>query len=231
MSSNDSTTRQGAVGGIVFAILTIVGFAIVIPKPPALDSSAAVIAAYYADHQDALRVGLTIAAIAIFFFIWFLGSLRGVLAAAEGGNGRLASIAYGGGLVAAAVLMLGIASAETAAFRPDDVDPGVTRAFSDFFAISAAPATSALVAFFAATAIAGFRHRALPEWAAWISAIAAVCQLPAIGAGVTTSGAFAGDGVLGLLVPVFGIVGGVISISVAMLRNPAPAAASTKSLR
>jgi hypothetical protein len=220
MSSDDKYARQGAMGGIVFAILTIVAFVIVIPKPPDLDSSAAVIAAYYVDHQDALRAGLTMVGIGLFFYIWFLGSLRSALSAAEGGSGRLTSIAYGAGLIAPAVLMVGLTAALTAAFRPDDVDPGVTRAFNDFFVVSAAPATSALAAFFASTALVGFRHGALPGWAAWTSAIAAVCQLPAIGSALTTTGAFAGDGVLGLFVPVFAFVVGLIAISVALIRAP-----------
>jgi hypothetical protein len=220
MSSSDTHARQGAAGGLIFAILSIIGFAIVIPKPPDVDSSAAVIAAYYVDHQDALRAGLTMVGIGIFFYIWFLGSLRSALAAAEGGSGRLTSIVYGAGLIAPAVLMLGLTAALTAAFRPEDVDPAVTRAFNDFFVISAAPAASALVAFFAATAAVGFRHRALPRWAAWTSAVAAVGQLPAIGAALTTTGAFAGDGALGLFVPVFTFFVALIAISVALMRAP-----------
>ena len=227
MSSNDTYARQGAAGGLVFAVLIIVGFAIVIPKPPDLDSSAARIAAYYVDHQSAIQAGLTIISIGLFFFFWFLGSLRSALATAEGGHGRLTSVAYGAGLVAAGVLMVGIAAAEAAAFRPNDVDPGTTRAFNDLFAVSGAPATAALAAFFAATALVGFRHRALPSWAAWVSAIAAVCQLPAFGTALTTSGAFAADGWLGLFTPVFSFVVGLIAISVALIRSPAPSAAAS----
>jgi hypothetical protein len=225
--SNDRSERQGAAGGIVFAILTIVGFAIVIPKPPDLDSSSATIAAYYLDHQDAIRAGLTIVAVGIFFFIWFLGSLRSALAAAEGGSGRLSSVAYGAGLIAAAALIVGVAASETAAFRPTDVDPGVTRAFNDFFAVLGAPTTSALAAFFAATAMVGFRFGALPGWASGVSALAAIGQLPGFGTAFNTSGAFAADGVLGLLVPVFTLLIGVVAISVAMLRSPQPKGSPT----
>jgi len=32
--SNDTSERQGATAGIVFAILLVVGFGILIPKPP-----------------------------------------------------------------------------------------------------------------------------------------------------------------------------------------------------
>jgi hypothetical protein len=218
--NNDKHARQGAVGGIVFAILTIVGFAIVIPKPPDVDSSAATFAAYYVDHQNAIRAGLTIVGVGIFFYLWFLGSLRSALAAAEGGAGRLTSIAYGAGLIVAAFFVVGLAAGETAAFRPDDVDPGVTRAFNDFFVVIGAPAATAFTAFFAATALIGFRHAALPRWAAGLSALAAIGALPGIGTSLTTTGPFAGDGVLGLFVPVFTFVIGLVAISVALMRGP-----------
>ena len=224
--SNDWHGFEGAVAGLVFAVLIVVGFLIVIPKPPAIDSSAASFASYYVDHQDALRTGFTILGIGLFFYIWFLGSVRSALAAAEGGTARLASIAFGAGLISAAVLMFGLAAGEAAAFRPSDVDPGVTRAVSDIFVVSAAPGAAALTAFFAAIAMAGFRYRALPGWAAWISVVAAVGQLPAFGAGVTQTGVFAGDGALGLFTPIFTFLIGLVAISIALMRSPAPVVAS-----
>jgi hypothetical protein len=227
--SNDRQASEGAIAGIVFAVLVIVGFVIVIPKPPDIDSSAAAFASYYVDHQDAIRAGLTIIGIGLIFFIWFLGSLRGTLASAEGGTRRLSSIAYGAGLIGAAVLMVGLTAGEAAAFRPNDVDPGVTRALSDIFVVSAAPGAAALTAFFAAIAMASFRYGALPAWTARVCAVAAVCQLPAFGAGVTQTGAFAGDGVLGLFLPIFSFLIGLVSICIAMMRSPAPAAASAPS--
>jgi hypothetical protein len=223
--SDESYARYGAATGIVFALLTIIGFAIVIPSPPDLDSSAKVIAAYYVDHQDAIRAGLTVAGVGLIFFLWFLGSLRSALAAAEGGTARLSSIAFASGAVAVAALIVGIGAAEVAAFRPDDVDPGTTRAFNDLFAVIGAPAAAALTAMLAATAVVGFRHNALPAWAAWLSAIGAVGQLPAYGTAFTTSGAFAADGVLGLLVPVITLVVAVVAISIVLMRSPAPEAA------
>jgi hypothetical protein len=50
--------------------------------------------------------------------------------------------------------------------------------------------------------------------------VAAVGQLPAIGAALTTTGAFAGDGALGLFVPVFTFFVALIAISVALMRAP-----------
>jgi hypothetical protein len=220
--SNDTSERQGAVAGIVFAILIVVGFGILIPKPPDTDASAATFASYYVDHQNAIRAGLTVVGIGIFFYLWFLGSLRSTLAAAEGGTGRLASVAYGAGLVGAVFFIVGLTAGETAAFRPDQVDPGITRAFSDFFIVLGAPAATSFAAFFAAIALVGFRHAAFPGWAAGLSALGAIGALPAIGTSLTISGAFSGDGVLGLFVPFITFVVALVAISVAMLRSQQP---------
>src|SRR6266496_1585427 len=170
----DRYAKEGAVGGIIFVIFLIVGFLIVFPKPPATDASASEWAKFFTDHQNGVRAGLTIVGVGTFFFIWFLGSLRSGLASAEGGTARLASIAYGAGLLVVAFFIVGLTVSLTAAYRPTEVDPGVTRVLADLFGVVGAPAAAAFVAFFAATALAGFRYGALPSWAAWISALAAV---------------------------------------------------------
>jgi hypothetical protein len=208
--------------------LLVLGFAVLIPKPPDTDSSAARFAVYYLNHQDAIRAGLTVVGIGFLFYFWFLGILRGVLAAAEGGGGSLASVAFGGGVAAGVLLIVGVAAGETAAFRPNEVDPQITRAFSDFFVVIGAPAAGPIAVFFAATALAGSRYRALPGWAVTLSWIGAVGALPAIGTALTTTGAFSGDGILGLFVPVITFVVGLVGIAVGMIRNPIPAAAATQ---
>ena len=217
--------KYGAATGIVFVIFLIVGFLIVFPQPPDTDASATEWANYFTDHQDAVRAALTIVGVGTFFFLWFLGSLRSALTSAEGGTGRLASIAYGAGLVAAAFFVVGLTAGLTAAYRPTEVDPSVTRMLADFFGVVGAPAAAAFVAFFAATALAGFRYGAVPGWAAWISVVAAICQLGGFGIGDTTTGAFASDGALGFMLPVASFLIGVLAISIALVRNPLPEAA------
>jgi hypothetical protein len=205
--------RYGAATGILAVVLVAVGFLVFSTDIPDADASAQQWQSFFVDHQDRAQTGLTIAGIGLFFFIWFLGSLRDAIAAAEVGTGRLASIAYGGGLVATAALVAGITGYLAAAFHPQGVDPGVTRALSDFGTLVAAPASAGFTALFAATAVAGYRHGALPAPVAGISALAAIGQLFAYPTGVTDSGAFAPDGVLGLLVPFVTFVVGLLAIS------------------
>jgi hypothetical protein len=213
MMEKGSNARYGAATGIVALILIVVGFSVFSSDIPDADASAQQWQSFYVDHQNRIQTGLTIAGVGLFFFVWFLGSLRDAIAGAEGGSGRLASIAHGGGLVAASALVAGLTGYLAAAFHPQGADPGVTRALSDFGTLVAAPASAGFTALFAAAAVAGYRHGALPAPVAGISALAAIGQLFAYPTGVTDSGAFAPDGVLGLLVPFVTFAVAVLAIS------------------
>ena len=83
---SDRHARYGAATGILFVLLVIVGF-IVTPKPPAADASAAEVFEYVSDKQNTLHAVQLIFAVAGFFFIWFLGTLRSLLADRRGRRG------------------------------------------------------------------------------------------------------------------------------------------------
>jgi hypothetical protein len=168
--------------------------------------------------------------VALFFFIWFLGSLRIALKSAEGGTGRLASIAFGGGLVSATGLLILITLIGGAALRPQDTTPFVTSTINDLAVVSGAPAAAGLTALFAATAEVALRHRAFPRWIGLVLVLAAIAQPFAIGTMLTDSGVFSGDGFLGLFLPVvtFGI--GILAVSGSLVQRagrPGPAPRSS----
>ena len=221
---NDRYARYGAASGLLATILILVGFGIGFADVPDLDAAAPDWSAFVADNQSQIQIGATIAALGIFFLIWFLGSLRSALRVAEGGTGRLTAIAYGGGLVGAAALTVTLMAVEAAAFRTD-ASPDVTRGLFDLSVVSAAPAFAGVTALFAATAVVGYRHRPFPAPIAGFSALAAICQPLALGAGVTDSGAFSGEGVLGLYLPALTFAIAVIALSIALTRRSGPAAA------
>jgi hypothetical protein len=225
----DRNARLGALGGIVAVVLFLVGFGLVTSGAPSLDSTGDVWAKFFSDHRTRIQIGITIIGVGLFFFIWFLGSLRTAMGAAEGDSQRLASIAFGAGLVGATILLVGITATATAAFRPGDPDSYVTQALSDFGVLVAGPGAAAFTAFSAAMAIAGYRHGALPAPVAGFSALSAITQPLAYGVVFTTSGAFAGDGVLGAYVPVLTFSIAVITASWALYRGHTPAAAASTS--
>src|SRR4051794_19773136 len=114
----DRYAQYGAATGILAAILMVVGFG-VFGSIPASDASAPEWRSFYIDNQTQVQIGATIAALGVFALLWFLGSLRSAIALAEGGSGRLASIAFGGGIACAAFFIIGLTAFETAAYRPE----------------------------------------------------------------------------------------------------------------
>lgn len=217
----DRYARMGALGGIVSVVGLLVGFGLVASGAPGFDESAVAWGTFINDHATRIQIGVTIVGVGIFFFLWFLGSLRSAIAAAEGGTTRLASIAFGAGLVSSGILLVTLTATAAAAFRPDQIDPSLTRALNDLAAMTAGPAAGALTAFFAATAVAGYRHRFVPPWVAGFSALAAITQPLAFGVVFCTSGAFAADGVLGFVVPVLTFAVAIVTASWALGRSPA----------
>ena len=222
----DRYARYGAATGVIAAILITVGFFIFGTDIPDTSASAREWANFFTDHQDRIQTGITIVGFGVFFFIWFLGSLRSAIAAAEGGPGRLASIAFAGGIVAAVFFALAITGAAAAAFRPQEVDPNLTRALNDFGTLAGAPGAAGFTALFAATAVAGYRFGALPAPVAGLSALAAVAQPLAYFIAVTDSGVFASDGALGLWVPFLTAIVALIAISVTLTRAAGPVTAT-----
>ena len=199
--NDDRYAQYGAATGMVFVVLTVIGFLIVTPTPPDLNAPAQDWSSYFLAHHKAVRAGLVIVAVGLFFFIWFLGTLSSLLRIAAG-SPRLPSIVFGGGLLLTTTFLIGMAAEAVAAFRPQGVDSVLTRGLNDVFVMGGVIAVPAAAAFFGAIALVILRSGALPAWLGWLALGTAVVQPLAFGALFTKSGAFAGDGALGLFVPV-----------------------------
>jgi len=222
---NDRYARYGAATGVLAVILILVGYSLATQDIPDVNASADDWLGYVTDNQGQIQTGTTIVGIGVFFYIWFLGSLRSALSLAEGGSGRLASVAYAGGVVSATFFVIGLTATQASAFRTD-ASADVVRGLSDIAIVCGAPAAAGFTALFAATAIVGYRHKAVPAPVAGFSALAAVTQPLAFGVGVTDSGAFAADGVLGLWVPIVTFALAILTLSGALYRQPAPTGSS-----
>jgi hypothetical protein len=219
--------RYGAASGILAVLLVVGSFlGLILPSAPDLNARGTDLAAYFTDHQSRIQVGVIVLGVGLFFSIWFLGSLRSALATAEGGEGRLASVAFGGGIVGIVTLLIAASAGAVAALRPGDLDPNTTRAFNDLGVVAGGPGAAGFTALFAATAIVGYRHRAVPAPIAGLSALAAITQPLAYGVAVTDSGAFAADGVLGGFIPIITFVVAMLGLSFALIREPGGYAAS-----
>jgi hypothetical protein len=199
--NEDRYVEYGAATGIAFVVLSIAGFIVFGgTNPPDLDAPAQDWASYFTSHHDGVRASLVILATAFFFFIWFLGTRTSVLRLATG-TPRLPSIVLAGGLLGGAALLTGLAAEAVAAYRPQAVDPGLTRGFADIFVLSGVAGIPGFTAFFGAGALVILRTGAFPGWLGWLLLAAAAVQPLGFGMLFTKTGAFAGDGVLGLYVP------------------------------
>ncbi len=119
-----------------------------------------------------------IGSVSAFFMIWFSGSVFSALRKVEGGNGRLSSVALGGGVTAGAALALGF-SAILASGARAGAEGGITpieavtmydlygQVLGSMFAI-------AMAVFIGATAVVLLRTLIFPRWFGWVSALIAV---------------------------------------------------------
>jgi hypothetical protein len=221
----DRYARYGAAAGIVFVVLLIVGFLLITPEPPDFDSSANEVAGYYSDNRSDVQWASAVIAVSLFFYVWWLGSLRSTLRAAEGGTGRLSNLAFGGGIASISFAVVALGAGFVAALRPGETSPEIVRAFNDLGVVAGAAAVGPFAALFLATAIVGLRFGALPAPVAWLAAIAGVLQLLTLGTGVTDEGAFSFDGFLGGFLPFVAFLLAILAISIAQVRGePRPAA-------
>jgi hypothetical protein len=164
--------RLAPLSGVLVVVLTVAALIIIGEQPDFVDEPDAV-AEFYADDPGKLLGGFYVDALASLLVIWFAGSVRSALRVAEGGDGRLSAVSFGGG-VAAAVLFLAYDAVNlAAAFRADEdgaIDPAVAASLNDVSGLMLAGGAMASAVFIGAAALVALRRRAvLPAWFAWIS--------------------------------------------------------------
>ena len=76
-----------------------------------------------------------------------------------------------------------------------------------------------MTALFAASAKVALRHGAFSRAVGWLLVLAAMAQPFAVGAMLTDSGVFAGDGVLGLILPITAFGVAILAMSGALVQR------------
>ncbi len=205
-----SERNDAALGGLVFATLSIVALA-VMPPPPAGDASAATVRAYFAEHSTAIRVASVLSILGALGLLALVSLLRRRL------PGTAADVLYAGGLVTTTVAVVGgVLQAGLAQSQPRLADTGLLASFGIERMVFYAAPPLGMTAVAAAAAIA-FRG-VWPSWLAMGSAVlAAVALVGGILNVVTDTGA---GGVVGLAGFVLTIVWAA-STAVVALRRPA----------
>jgi hypothetical protein len=167
--------------GIIFVVLQVAAGAM-LGGAPALDAPSPEIQRYLVDDGGNVLVAATMAALAAFFGLWFLGSLRTFLERAEGAPGHLSKVAFGAGLVT--ITMATTASLPTVALAWDDTaaraEPGLLQAVWNLNTLALVPIGSSAGVFCLAIALIILRTRVLPAWLGWIGVLAAVAGVLAV---------------------------------------------------
>jgi hypothetical protein len=208
--------RFGAASGTVFVLLFVAGM--FVGSPPDFGAPPEEVSRYYVEDQEAVQTTVVLFTAGLFFFLWFLGSLCGVLQAAEGGTGKLSAVVFGGGLVTVASFIVTLTFVAGAAFRPEQTSPELTRTLDDLTFLVFAPGACAVVAFFAAAAAVTLQTGALPAWLGWLAVVSAISNALTVGGVFTDSGPFSGDGIFSY-VGFFGLLIWVLAASIILLRR------------
>ena len=172
--------RVAALSGIVAVVLIFVYIAAGAPEGDPEDPSTS-IAAAMAANQDSARTAAYVGLAAAFALLWFVAYLHGQLRRAEGGDGWLATVALGGGLLAIAMLLVEVSfTLAESTLGSYDADTQVAKTYLIYhwwFASVLAPGLGALVA---ASTLVGWRFGALPRWLNWLGTAIVALMLLAI---------------------------------------------------
>jgi hypothetical protein len=167
--------RHAPLTGIAAVVLWVAGILVAGDKTNK-DTGKEILAAVR-DNNDRILVGGLLWLIGTALFVWFLGTLRSRLLAAEGGPGRLAATAFGGGIATAACAALIPGPDMAAALSDDDIDASAASAMHNLTAAFFVAAEYLAPVLLVASALAALRYGALPRWLAWVSLLIALVLL------------------------------------------------------
>ncbi|MHB8961205.1 MAG: hypothetical protein ACYDAN_16465 [Candidatus Limnocylindrales bacterium] len=192
-----TTDRWGAASGLG-AILTGAAAVAFDCGPLSASDPVGKMVAYYTDNAGALRAQVLLFAVGAGFFLWFLGSLRSLLRRAEGGSGRLSSVAMGAGVASTVVTLVALSfQLGLASSARDAGQPALIGIMDALFVVANLPLAVMLVS----VAVLTLRTAVLPAWLGWLSLVAAVTQLIPVGGIVLDEGPLAADGWLSAYLP------------------------------
>lgn len=165
-------TRFTPLTGTLFAVLTIVGFAL--PDGPGASASGSRVIAYTAAHRSSVRLGDILGTATAVLLVFFAGSLYNRFR--DSGSGALGAVA----LVGAGIAAIGILSSATLSWALTDssahysvAGARLLNALSDDIIL---PVAAGLILFAISMGIAVLREGWLPSWLGWAMVVLGVAS-------------------------------------------------------
>lgn len=125
-------------------------------------------------NDTELLVGAIVFGFGVLFFLWFLGSLRAALVEAEGGVGRVGTIAFASGVAASISMLFTVLPHAQAAFDIDSMSDTSAAALVHMGDAFFGGTQLFSIPLLAATGLVILRHGGLPRWLAWASLVVAL---------------------------------------------------------
>lgn len=182
--SSAGLARWGALAGVAYVVLFVVGVILIFGSSPDSGSAPAKIVAWYSDgsHRTTINIGWLLAGLGVFCFIWFLSALRRAVNELEAGDGFLSGLVTIGGSVYATLTLAGLAVDTGIRTMSDDtyhhtVYPGLIHAADDASWVLHASGGAGLAAMIVAASLAALRAAAVPRWAGWLGIVVGVLSL------------------------------------------------------
>jgi hypothetical protein len=162
--------------GIVFVAIAITVTILIGQGQDATDKTAQEIVNHYTDHNDKEMIASILIGFAGIFILYFGGWIRRVLRDAEGPDGILSAVAFGGAVVFSAGAAVGGSIHFALADLADDsvMSPVAIQAINgiDFDMFLFFPV--GLGTLVLASGISAVRHGSMPKWMAWLSVVLGV---------------------------------------------------------
>jgi hypothetical protein len=172
--------RLAPLTGVGFLILLVVSF-LIAGSTPDIDDTTAQIVAFWRDNEGQQLTSAWFGGVAALFLLWFGGSLRRAISRAEGGDGRLAALSFGGAITATVGLLLLTSMTFAVADTADQVPPEVVHTLNVLTYDVFMPLAGGAVVLLAAAGLAIIRTAMLPSWLGWVAFVIAAVILTPLG--------------------------------------------------
>jgi hypothetical protein len=175
-----STERIGALTGVAFVVVLIIG-AIIGGEPPDAESPVQEIVDHYADNKTSIQVGAFVGMAAMVLLVFFGAHLRSVLRDAEGEGGILSALTLVGTAVVAVGFAIDVTISIALTEAVDDIEPAAVQALQALWDNDFVPIALGILVFLIATGLSILRHGALPKWLGWAALVLAVIGFTPLG--------------------------------------------------